>query len=206
MYQSVFLAILYIIYGVIKIGVGISIMILPISIIQQIPILKTLAKEAEDKTIAGRVYEYVLLVFGIYTILHGFSILHYLSKGLEDLYEEKWFHYIVFITLGLILTIFYGLIIYTDIPIPKNKDYIPSYRLFGLYGGIIFLAIPIIWELMEYILPWFDRLSVITKSFVLAGITIIAIIIIDILYKFLKKKNIKPHQFVYEQVQQRIIH
>ena len=43
-------------------------------------------KEAADKTLAGRMYEYVLMAFGVFTIVHGliiFKLFAILGKKLK---------------------------------------------------------------------------------------------------------------------------
>lgn len=186
------IGILYLLYAIVKISSGLAIMFLPLEIIDKTPILNIFVKEAADKTFAGRMYEYVLLAFGVFSLFEGLALLDQLSPKLTVLLESKWTEYTVFILLGIILTVFYSLVLYTDLPISKNKTDNDHYKILGLGGGISFLVMPLIWEFMGHTIPAFERLSQEMKATVIVAIAIIAAIIGELIYKYLelKKKTI----------------
>lgn len=183
------LGILYLVYAIVKITVGLALMFLPLSIIEKTPILKIFIKETADKTFAGRFYEYILLAFGIFSLFEGLALLDQLPPQYSKYFESKWTEYIVFIILGILLTVFYILVLYTDLPISKSKTDNNHYKILGLGGGISFLIMPIIWEAMSYIVPAFDKLSKEVKAAIIVGIVIVLTIIGELIYLYLKKRN-----------------
>jgi len=110
----------YILYGLLKIALGISVMTVPAQVLKKVPVLRDIITNKDDNTLAGHLYEYVLLVFGVFSLLNGLSLLQLLPSHLIRLFEMQYTEYLVFITLGLILTIFYILVLYTPLPISKT--------------------------------------------------------------------------------------
>jgi len=185
------IATLYIFYGITKLIIGLSLMTFPIEIIKKIPVLNWFIKQVADKTLAGRFYEYVLLFFGVYTILHGLALFGVFPAKYNALVEKKWVLYSIFLFLGSILTIFYCLVLYTDLPISKNKDDYSDYKLLGLGGGIGFLVFPLIWEAFDHVVPFFRSLSTEMQNLVLITFTIILFFVIDLIYNYMHRRNIK---------------
>ena len=183
------LGVIYIIYALVKISVGVSLMVLPISVISTTPVLKAFVKEVADKTFAGRFYEYILLIFGVFSLFNGLALLGLLSPAMTRYFESQWTEYAVFITLGVALVVFYLLVLYTNVPISKNRDSYDHYKLLGLFGGITFLVMPIIWEFMGYAVPAFNQLSVENRAAAIVGIVILLSIIGEMIYLYLKRKN-----------------
>ena len=198
------LGILYLLYAIIKITVGVALMFLPLDIIAKTPILKIFIKETSDKTLAGRFYEYILLIFGIFSLIEGLALLDILPFYIAHYFESKWVEYIVFIILGLILTVFYSLVLYTDLPISKNKTDNQHYKIFGLGGGLSFLIMPLIWEAVARIVPSFDSLSRDIKAAIIVGIVIVFTIIGDLIYVYLHKKDKTVVQVLPQNYQQNI--
>ena len=198
------LGILYLLYAIIKITVGLALMFLPFDIIAKTPVLKIFIKETSDKTLAGRFYEYVLLIFGIFSLVEGLALLDILPFYIAKYFESKWVEYIVFIVLGLLLTVFYILVLYTDLPISKNKTDNQHYKIFGLGGGLSFLIMPLIWEAFAYIVPAFDTLSREIKAAIIVGIVIVLTIIVDLIYVYLHKKEKTIVQVLPQNYQQNI--
>jgi uncharacterized membrane protein len=183
------LGIIYIIYALVKITVGVSLMVLPISVISTTPVLKAFVKEVADKTFAGRFYEYILLLFGVFSLFNGLALLDLLSPAMTRYFESQWTEYVVFITLGVALVAFYSLVLYTNVPISKNRDSYDHYKLLGLFGGVTFLAMPLLWEFMGYAVPAFNQLSLENRSAAIVGGVIIISIIGELVYLYLKRKN-----------------
>lgn len=198
------LGILYLLYAIVKISIGFSLIALPLEKIKQIPILNLFTKETADKTAAGRFYEYVLLIFGFFSLIEGLALLNMLPEQYSRYFESKWTEYTVFIILGLLLTIFYILVLYTDLPISKNKDDMTHYKILGLGGGISFLLMPILWEIIGYSVPAFNKLSVETKSAVVVGIVILMTIIGEFIHLYLHKTQKTITQILPQNYQQNI--
>ena len=190
MNSKIYIAIFYLIYGIIKVIVGLSLFIFPKHILlKHFTFFKYFVSEQEDDTLAGHLYEYVLFAFGIFTIFNAFAILHVLPPDLIRLFETKYTEYTVFILFGLILTSFYSLVIFTNLPIPKSKDY-SYYTLYGFISGIIFLLMPVCSELMLYFIPTFHNLSIENKSITIMSILILLFVFINSVYFTVKKYNI----------------
>jgi hypothetical protein len=56
------LGILYLLYAIIKITVGLALMFLPLDIIAKTPVLKIFIKETSDKTLAGTSYIWYIFI------------------------------------------------------------------------------------------------------------------------------------------------
>ena len=110
-----------------------------------------------DTTVAGRMIDYILMAFGLFTTVHGMV----LSDILKAPYiESKEFQYSVYTALGLFSIAFYSLTIYTNLPINKDPKEYENYKIYGFLGGLSFLMVPVLWELSEYMLPMLNKLSV----------------------------------------------
>jgi hypothetical protein len=187
-----FIAAYYIIYGITKLIIALSLFYIPASVLSKIPILNKFVMDLEDKTLAGHFYEYILMIFGIYTIIMGISLLHILPYGMRVIIENKIFEYSVFIILGLALVIFYSLVVFTNLPISKSNDErnIFYYKLLGIGGGISFLIMPIIFEIIEYFFPVFDKLPFEHKAMYILIITLIFFVILGFIWTLFIKKHL----------------
>ena len=179
---TIIIAIIYILYGVIKIVIGTCILVLTPEEISEIPILHNFKKEAGDKSLAGRMYEYILMAFGVYTIVHGCILFNLLPTKFVKIFEHKVFQYGILIILGLIMTIFYICVLYTNLPIDKNIAYTDHYLIIGLVGGISFLIMPPGWELIEYISPYFRKLPFEQQNLWIIGAVIVIAVIAELVY------------------------
>ncbi len=188
--MDIVIASLYILYGVVKLSLGLTVMLLPQDKIESTPIIKMFSKHSADKSFAGRFYEYVLLIFGCYTIMYGLNILNVIPEPYHSIIDKKETEYTVFIILGLALTIFYTLVLYTDVPISKQDDSRESYKVLGLFGGLSFLAMPIIWEMLEDAYPYFKSLPLHKKSLFILSSVILSIITIEFIYKLLYNESL----------------
>ena len=148
------LGVVFLLYGVIKVIMVTSIMLIP-------PELKKKLSKIEgfdlfvsgDDTTAGRMYEYVLLAFAIFSIIHGLALLDTFPEKFHKMIESKLFQYPFYTALGLWLMIFYGLVLYTNVPIEKREQNRRNYKIYCYLGGLSFLLVPPIWEAIEYFYP-----------------------------------------------------
>ena len=190
------IGIVYILYGLLKITIGICVMTFPPDVLEKIPVVSAFAQKHEDETLAGRLYEYVFIAFGIFTALNGLALLSVLPHALTMFFEAKMTEYAVFIVLGLILTVFYSLVLFTNLPIEKRKVDYKHYAIFGIGSGLAFLCMPLFWELMAYAIPAFKRLSIQRRSMLVISLSIVIVVIADIVYSFAKKNDIHPTDVV----------
>lgn len=180
---NVTFAIVYILYGLFKIITGIILLYLPLNYIKKIPILKNFIGFANDRTLAGMFYDYILIAFGIYTIICGLVILDVFSKPINTFFDNKITIYIIYYIFGITTLVFYLLVLYTDAPIPKALDENKlHYEIYGFGGSAMFLLIPIMWDIIVYINPKFKRLSIEKQVIVIIGITIVISFIINSIY------------------------
>lgn len=183
------LGIVYIIYGLIKVLVGIALFNVPKDVLlKKFPFIKNLTSPEEDDTISGKMYEYVFIIFGLFTFFNGMSLVRLLPQTLINFFEYKRTEYTVFITLGILLTVFYSLVLFTKTNIPKREDQTMYYKFYGLGGGIFFLLMPFILESI----PLFNNLSIETRSITVLSMMLV---IFGIANWFYNKKLLGP---VYE--------
>lgn len=165
------IGIIFIIYGIIKISLVLSLVFIP-------PIIKEKLATIEgvnyfvsgDNTLAGKMYEYVLLTFAVFSIIHGLTLMNVFPNNFRHFIEQKSFQYPFYIFLGLWLFVFYGFVIYTSIPISKNTKEMHNYKIYAYMGGLSFLLVPLVWEMIEHYNPYLQHLR---EEIQLAYITLI---------------------------------
>ena len=189
-FTQIILAIIYLLYGVIKLVIGALVIILTPEQISKIPVLKIISKEAADKTLAGCMYTYILMAFGVFTIVHAFILFGFFSDSFVYLFEQKIVQYGILLFLGVFMTVFYIFVLYTNIPITKNPEYNNNYFIIGLLGGISFLVMPPLWELIEYTMPFFRNLELEQQNLlIIASVAAIAILFQIIYVIYIKSPN-----------------
>jgi hypothetical protein len=181
------LGIIFLLYGILKLALVFSVTFFIPKHIQ-----KDLAKIegmdliiSGDHTVAGKVVEWLLAAFGVFSIIHGLALMDVFSARVNTLVESKMFQYSVYTILGVFLIVFYTLVLYTSLPIPKVKENYDKYWIYGYIGGGSFLLVPIIWELVSQSWPILSRMS---KKLQLALITLTFFIIAFIVYEAYKKQ------------------
>ena len=186
-YIDIIIAILYILYGIIKIIIGFVVMFLTPEQIEKLPLLSSLSKAAGDKSLAGLLYEYVLMAFGVVTILHGLILFGIMPLWFETIFVTKTVQYIILTIFGLIMSIFYSIVLYTDVPIDKNSEYNDHYLILGLVGGITFLLMPLLWEIIEYFIPFFNNLPLEQQNIYIIASIIVVVVIAELVYMIYHK-------------------
>ncbi len=195
---------IFLAYGVIKIIMVTSIMLLPPELENKLSTIEGLDMFVSgDDTTAGKMYEYVLLTFAIFSIIHGLALLGVFRKFVHDLVEKKAFQYPFYIALGLWLLIFYFIVIYTDAPISKDPKNMRNYKIYCYFGGLSFLLVPLIWEIIEYFYPKVggmkqDQQLMYMTLLMLAAIFVIFLIYIVTkrLYKLYREKKLTFSTFI----------
>lgn len=93
-----------------------------------------------DHTLAGVFIFYVILVFAGFTLVKGAAWI-----GLIEMHLGLTFYVILNMVMGILIVVFYYLVIYTDVPISKDPTEYKDYEGYGLCTGIGFIAsVPII--------------------------------------------------------------
>lgn len=106
-------------------------------IIKVIPLLKSFY--GTDETIASKAVESCFVLFGLYSIVHGLDELHLLAPKVSHVLHSRTTDYVIYGGIGTFLTAFYSAVIYTSLPIQKDKNNMQHYKLLGLVGGLSFL-------------------------------------------------------------------
>jgi hypothetical protein len=193
------LGIVYIIYGLIKVLLGVALFNVPKDVLfEKFPYIRNFTSPQEDTTISGQLYEYVLLVFGLFTFFNGMSLLRLLPEFLISFFEYKWTEYTVFTILGLVSLIFYSLVLFTNVNIPKRKDQEAYYKMYGLGGGVMFLITPFVLEGISRASPAFYNLSMEAKSMTVLTTILVIMGVAGIFYT----KNMLPP--VYQKIGSRV--
>lgn len=126
-----------VVYGIVKITLCLIVLFIPHSRREKVPFLKWLSPDA---TLSGHVIEVILFVFGCYTLLHGLSLLEHIGPSYARYIDHVNALIAVYGGLGIFMIVFFSLVAYTDIPIPKDKKETPTYEIVGIGGGIMFLV------------------------------------------------------------------
>ena len=89
----------------------------------------------EKNTLADVFIYYILIVFAIFSLIKG---AHWV--GWINFHVGLMFYVILNLIFGIILVIFYSLVLYTKVPIPQDKDNKIEYQGVGLCTGLTFIA------------------------------------------------------------------
>jgi hypothetical protein len=168
---------LYLIYGIVKITLGLMLINVPYEILLKIPIINLFIPNSDDDTLADNFFEYMLVVFSLYTIMMGLALLDILPNKLRLIIENRRTEYAIFIIIGASLLIFYALVLYTDLPISKQTDdeSMYNYSFYGYFGSFSFIIMVAIFELLYLIQPSFRALSFERRALIISGIAILII-------------------------------
>lgn len=128
----------FLLYGIFKITISVLSFTLPRKVLAWLQ--KTILRLVitDDRTVAGRAFDGVLLVYAAYSIMHGLTLLRVAVPLAGDLFRSARFKILFYNVLGVFVTTFYALVLLTDVPISKKKREYGTYRLY-LLAGIIFL-------------------------------------------------------------------
>ena len=185
---------IYLTYGIVKIILGMMLINVPYEYLLQIPIINLLLPNIDDNTLAGSFFEYMLVLFSIYTIFVGLALLDVFPNKFRLFLENKKTEYAVFIIIGALLLIFYSLVLYTNLPISKKTDdeSMYNYGFYGYFGSFSFIIMVAVFELMYWAEPSFRSLSFERRALIISGLSIIFIIGTAIVIKYFKirKENV----------------
>jgi len=177
------LGFVFLMYGIIKIILVTSIMFIPPELKKKLSTIEGFDMFVSgDDTTAGKMYEYVLLSFAIFSIIHGLALMDVFSQRFHNIIESKLFQYPFYIALGLWLMIFYMLVLYTDLPIEKKEQNRRNYKIYCYLGGLSFLLVPPIWELIEYFNPGVQKMPQDKQLMYMTLLMLAAIFVIFLVY------------------------
>ncbi len=145
-----------------------------------------------DETIAAKAIEVTFIIFGFYTLFHSFEKFSLLSKTFKHLLESRTTIYLLYGCIGLFMTIFYYLVIYTKVHINKDPNEISRYKIIGLIGGLSFLIMLPIMLLTHRIADY--GLSYIFTDVISSIIIVSIFIILYLIYKVYMQTQIDKHR------------
>ena len=128
-----------IIYGIVKIAIGLCIMFIPYKYIEKNGLLTKYI--SDDPTFSGRFIHYVLIGYGLFTWAHGLAMI-------RNIEFKKWWIYMVNGTIGIILCAYYYLVLYTTVGLPKDPKYRTNY-MHDLLVGLTFLLFVPAWMIYD---------------------------------------------------------
>lgn len=89
----------------------------------------------KDNTLAGVFVFYVIILFAMFTLVKGAA-----WAGFIDIHLGLAFYIMMNGIFGTALLLFYILVIFTDVPIPKREDKTKEYEAYGICTGLAFIA------------------------------------------------------------------
>lgn len=111
-------------YGLAKLSIGTSLQFQP--------------SPGLDHTVAGRVVDVCLMIFGIYTFGHGLGILGSMTPYWNHFFTDMKTTAVVYGIMGVFLIGFFSLVLFTSW-VPSSPDHKMTYELIGMLGGELFL-------------------------------------------------------------------
>jgi len=184
-----------VLYGLFKLVLGILALTLTLEYrekLQSIIIIKDFI--TLDLTAAGRFIDFTIIIFALYSIIRGLVIAKTLkAKSLKYIITNPRYIYILYGVLGLVLLLFYSMIVYTNwndiLGISKKDERINTYKLSGIGSGIVFL----ITMIAIYFLNTHKKLKIKEVLFLIVVMTILVMTLIEIIAATLlvdaEKKN-----------------
>lgn len=132
------------IFGIFKILLGLSIIFIPLEVrkvYQEKKIIKDFIPI--EKNTAELMLDISIVIVAIFSVIEGLHILGYLNnKYLSYLIFTHFFTYILYTIVGLLLIIYFSLVVYTDVDVgSKNKKDYSKYEIFGVGTGILMIMI-----------------------------------------------------------------
>lgn len=148
---KILIGIIFIVYSIFKITMGGLACVINQDMrekLSKLPVFKYFV--LEDYTISGKVFDFVLMLFGIYTLLHGLNLLNLLPKKLENILLNTTVLIIINAVFGLFLTGYFYLVLFTNVPISKNMNYADKYIIPGFISGLAYLISLILIFIFRY--------------------------------------------------------
>ena len=175
------IGILVIIYGILKVAmiyVSVALSHEDQNMVSQIPFIGSFV--VKDATLAGKMVEYALLVFAVFSIIRGLVKVNLFNS---DIVTSESTMYILYGIVGMLLIIFYSLVVYTDVKIEKDPANIEKYESVNLVHGITFVAmIPLfliyndVMDNMNSLNNVFSTTNLILSIWLLASVILIAVL------------------------------
>ena len=185
------IGVLTIIYGFIKLAmiyVSIAMTREYQDIASEIPIMGSFV--VKDPTLAGKMVEYGLFVFAVFSILRGLVKVNAIKN--HDVITSEHIMNILYGVVGTLLIIFYSLVVYTDINIDKDPANNEKYESVNLVHGITFVAMIPLFFIYNDILNNLKSLSkvlTITNAMLLVWLLVSLAVVVYLTFKHNAKRK-----------------
>lgn len=146
--------VLFLLYGIAKLIIFFAILAIPPKMQERLSQVSGVNMIITgDHTTAGRAIEWVLVVFAVFSMVHGMALMGAFPDSIDCFIESHAFQYAFYGFLGIFMVVFYSLVLYTNLPISKNPKNYNMYWIYGYLIGASFLIVPILWELSTIFMP-----------------------------------------------------
>lgn len=177
-------------YGLLKSILCLAELFIPSKYSKYIPFITT------DDSFAGKFLVIIFLIFGFYSILHGLYVSEFISNNLSNIFDTYFITYVLYTLFGIILIIFYVLVVFTNINISKDMSHIITYKIGGIGSGILFFISICIIKLYDNIIyhkiQLFDFNNILLFTIILCLGFLLLFIIIKSLKQYKHNKIIHP--------------
>ena len=155
MNTNIVAGILLIIYGIVKLSICILYFVSPYHIKEKIHKMPGFGWLVSlDVSVAGKVMTVFLLLLSIFTLVHGLSLLNVFSESVNHAMEGMTVQVVFNLAMGIAMTVFFAIVGFTDVKIPKDQSQINSYKIVGFGGGLLFLVtVPLLLVFYKYWQP-----------------------------------------------------
>lgn len=144
--EAQFFGTIFLLYGIWKLTIVILLATLPMRVqrrLARVPFVNLIF--TGDRTTAGRGVDYILIAFAAFSLLHGLALWDAIPHvGIDRFIESASFHNAVYLACGAAVTVFYGIVVYTDVPIEKKPENRGMYMAYTFLLGPSFLLVPLI--------------------------------------------------------------
>ena len=185
------LGFVYLVLGISKVALAVGFIVAPEEI-KKVPVVGNFAKPNKDYTAAGMVYEFVYLALAFFAVLLALSMYGVFPVAVTRVLQNKRWEYAMLAFLGFFMTIFYALVLFTDIGISKDERNTEYYRFWGFLGGIAIVVIPIIAEALKLFTPLFRSMSLNLQSAIILGVGIVVYAVATAVFLYVHANSIAP--------------
>jgi hypothetical protein len=139
-FEKYILGVLLILYSILKISFGLIATVAPPKMQEQIQkheIFKHVI--TDDNTFSGKFVYYCFIIYGIYSLIHGLSFMNLVSENIESVLSNHMYNYVFNFIIGMVLTVYYYFVAYTNIKLDKDDKFHHQYIVHGIITGLLFL-------------------------------------------------------------------
>lgn len=159
-FEKYVLGVLLIIYSIVKISFGLIATAAPPKLQEQIQkheIFKHVI--TQDNTFSGKFVYYCFIIYGIYSFIHGLSFMNLVSESIESVLSNHMYNYVFNFIIGMVLTVYYYFVAYTNIKLDKDEKFHDQYIVHGIITGLLFLIFVPIMVIYNHIMVFKAKIN-----------------------------------------------